>query len=44
LSVVLIYIPLMAIAPTVESVNYVFDTLLFAGTIWLLAETSRDSA
>jgi uncharacterized membrane protein len=44
LSVFLIYIPLMAIAPTVESTNYVFDTLLFAGTIWLLAETSRDSA
>jgi uncharacterized membrane protein len=40
MSVLLLYIPLMALSPTVESVNYVFDTLLFAGTIWLLALTS----
>ncbi len=37
LSVLLIYIPLMAAAPTLEAMNYVFDTLLFAGAIWLLA-------
>jgi len=37
LSVLLLYIPLMALAPTVEALNYVADTLLFAGTIWLLA-------
>ena len=37
LSVLLIYIPLMALSPAVESMNYVFDTLLFAGTVWLLA-------
>ena len=37
LSVLLIYIPLMALSPTVEALNYVFDTLLFAGTIWLYA-------
>jgi uncharacterized membrane protein len=43
LSVLLIYIPLMALAPTVEAMNYVFDTLLFAGTIWLLAQASLDS-
>ena len=39
-SVILIYIPLMALAPTVEALNYVFDTLLFAGTICVLAQTS----
>jgi uncharacterized membrane protein len=44
LSVLAIYIPLMVAAPTVEAMNYVFDTLLFAGTIWLLAETSPASA
>lgn len=44
LSVLLIYIPLMALAPTVEAMNYVFDTLLFAGTIWLLAQSSPGSA
>jgi len=43
LSVLLLYIPLMAVAPTVEAMNYIFDTLLFAGTIWLLAETTLDS-
>lgn len=43
LSVLLLYIPLMALAPTVEAMNYVADTLLFAGTIWLLAQTSPDS-
>lgn len=43
LSVLLVYIPLMALAPTVEAVNYLFDTLLFAGTIWLLAQSSADS-
>jgi uncharacterized membrane protein len=37
LSVLLVYIPIMAIAPTVEAFNYVADTLLFAGTIFLLA-------
>jgi uncharacterized membrane protein len=42
LSVLLLYIPLMALAPTVEAMNYVFDTLLFAGTIWLLAQASPD--
>jgi uncharacterized membrane protein len=42
LSVLLLYIPLMALAPTIEAVNYVFDTLLFAGTIWLLARSTRD--
>jgi len=42
LSVLLLYIPLMALAPTVEALNYVADTLLFAGTIWLLAQTSHD--
>jgi len=40
LSVVLIYIPIMVLTPTVEAMNYVADTLLFAGTIWLLAESS----
>lgn len=40
LSVVLIYIPIMALGPTLEAMNYVFDTLLFAGTIWLLAQSS----
>jgi uncharacterized membrane protein len=40
MSVLLLYIPLMALSPTVESLNYAFDTLLFAGTIWLLALTS----
>lgn len=43
LSVLLLYIPLMVLAPTVEAMNYVADTLLFAGTIWLLAEASPDS-
>jgi uncharacterized membrane protein len=42
LSVLLVYIPLMALAPTVEAMNYVADTLLFAGTIWLLAQTSQE--
>jgi hypothetical protein len=42
LSVLLVYIPLMALAPTVEALNYVADTLLFAGTIWLLAQASQD--
>jgi len=42
LSVLLLYLPLMALGPTVEALNYVADTLLFAGTIWLLAETSLD--
>lgn len=41
LSVLLVYVPLMAMAPTVEEMNYVFDTLLFAGTIWLLAQSSQ---
>jgi hypothetical protein len=41
LSVLLLYIPLMALAPTVEAMNYVFDTLLFAGTIWLLARATK---
>jgi uncharacterized membrane protein len=40
LSVALVYIPLLVLSPTVEAVNYVFDTLLFAGTIWVLALTS----
>lgn len=39
--VLVLYIPLMALAPTVEAMNYVFDTLLFAGTIWLLAQSLR---
>jgi hypothetical protein len=43
LSVLLLYVPLMALAPTLEAMNYVFDTLLFAGTIWLVAEASSDS-
>ena len=43
LSVLLLYIPLMALDPTVEAMNYVADTLLFAGTIWLLAQTCPDS-
>ncbi len=43
LTVLLLYIPLMALDPTVEAMNYVFDTLLFAGTIWLLAQTSPTS-
>ena len=42
LSVLLVYIPLMALAPTVEALNYVADTLLYAGTLWLLAQTSQD--
>lgn len=42
LTVLLLYIPLMVLAPTVEALNYVADTLLFAGTIWLLAQTSQD--
>lgn len=42
LSVLLLYIPLMALAPTIEALNYVADTLLFAGTTWLLAQTSQD--
>jgi uncharacterized membrane protein len=40
-SVLLVYIPIMAIDPTVEAMNYVFDTLLFAGTIWLLADPAK---
>jgi uncharacterized membrane protein len=40
LSVVLVYIPIMVLTPTVEAMNYIFDTLLFAGTIWLLAQSS----
>jgi uncharacterized membrane protein len=40
LSVALIYIPIMVLTPTVEAMNYVADTLLFAGTIWLLAQAS----
>jgi len=40
LSVVLVYVPVMALAPTVEAMNYVFDTLLFAGAVWLLAESA----
>ena len=43
LSVLLLYVPLMVLTPTVEELNYVFDTLLFAGTIWLLAQTSPGS-
>jgi len=43
LSVILLYIPLMALSPSVEAMNYVFDTLLFAGTIWVLAQTSPRS-
>jgi len=39
LTVLLLYIPLMAIAPTVEAMNYVADTLLFAGTVCLLAQS-----
>jgi uncharacterized membrane protein len=43
LSVLLVYIPLMALAPTVEAMNYVFDTLLFAGAIWLLAQACPEA-
>ena len=43
LSVLLVYIPLMTLAPTVEAMNYVFDTLLFAGTIRLLVQASPKS-
>lgn len=43
LTVLLIYIPLMAIDPTVEAMNYVADTLLFAGTVWVLVQTCPDS-
>jgi uncharacterized membrane protein len=43
LSILLLYIPLLVLSPNVEAVNYVFDTLLFAGTVWQLAQTSPDS-
>jgi uncharacterized membrane protein len=42
LSIILVYIPVMALAPTVEALNYAADTLLFAGTIWLLAQAGQD--
>jgi len=37
LAILVIYIPNMARAPSLEAFNYVADTLLFAGTVLLLA-------
>jgi uncharacterized membrane protein len=41
LSVLLLYVPLMVVTPTVEAMNYVFDTLLFAGSIFLATDEHR---
>ena len=45
LTVLWIYLPMLLRAPTdVVALNYFFDTLLFCGTILLVANAMEDSA